>query len=265
MSRCDLHMHSSLSDGRFDPGEVASRAALGGLDIVALTDHDVPGALPPGDQIHAGRAITVIAAVEVSTALAGAEQHLLVYFGGEIPAQFRDFCRDQCIARADRWSTACAALALDLPPGDDAREGRRALTRYHLAQALVAAGRCATIQEAFARHIGDEQGVVPCVFPTMDVAIARARAAGGLPVWAHPTRAALERHAAALAVAGLAGIEGLRPGSNSADRQLCRKIARKHGLVVTGGSDWHGWSDQVRLGLFSVDHREIAPFFAALA
>ncbi len=264
--RCDLHMHSNFSDGRYAPDQVLAHAARGGLEVVALTDHDVVGAVPPGNHEVLGRTVRVIAAVEVSASLRGTEQHLLVYFPGVIPDGFRAFCQAQCRARVGRWTAAAEALGLAIPaPAPEALAGDRALTRFHLAQVLVAAGRCASVHEAFARLIGDEHGTVACTFPDMEAAIAVARQAGGIPVWAHPQRVPLDRHLGELVDAGLRGIEGLRPGQNAAERKFCRKQARKHDLLVTGGSDWHGWSDAVQLGLFVVDHREIEPFLTALA
>jgi predicted metal-dependent phosphoesterase TrpH len=152
----------------------------------------------------------------------------------------------------------------DLPPPDAAANaGERSLTRYHLAQALVERGHCGSIREAFQVHLGDAAGKVPCSFPSFEEAIARARACGGLTSWAHPNRDTVDRFAGRLAAAGLSAFEGLRPGLTSKERGYFRKVARRYGMVLTGGSDWHGWTDGP-LGLWALERRDLDPFFQAL-
>ncbi len=264
-ARCDLHMHSTRSDGRFAADDVLKQAAARGLDWIALTDHDLPTPFTPGPQQVGDRTISVLVGAEVSASIEGAEHHLLVYFPGQVPERFRAFCADQCRARATRWDDAVARLGMpELGPADeDARAGVRAVTRYHLAAAMVEAGRCGSVREAFQGWLGDGKGLVPCRFPTMEAVIAEARACGGVTSWAHPMRGAVEKHLARLVAAGLEGLEGYRPLLSSGDRQFYRKAARKHGLFLTGGSDWHGWSDG-ELGLWWVERRELDAFVAAL-
>ena len=87
----DLHMHSDRSDGRFSPEEVLERAVEGGLQVVALTDHDLIGAVDPGLHRIGTRDLHVLAGAEISGTHDGREFHLLVYFPGEPPAGFVDF------------------------------------------------------------------------------------------------------------------------------------------------------------------------------
>ena len=89
-SRLDLHIHSNHSDGRYPPEEVLRRASVGGIDVLPLTDHDQPPALKAGPQVVAGRTIRVLHGVEVSAMSGDEELHLLVYFPGEMPEEFRD-------------------------------------------------------------------------------------------------------------------------------------------------------------------------------
>ena len=89
------------------------------------------------------------------------------------------------------------------------------------------------------------------------------RGVGGFTSWAHPSRQDVERSLGRLVAAGLQGLEGFRPGLNSADRTFYRKAARRYGLVLTGGSDWHGWTDG-ELGRWSLEGQALDPFFAAL-
>lgn len=264
-SRLDLHMHSDRSDGRYAPEEVLARCARGGLDVVALTDHDLGTQVAPGLHRIDGRELQVVAGAEVSGMHDGREHHLLVYFPGEIPDGFRAFCRDQCRARAVRYERALANLGLAGPPADAvAREGDRALTRVHVAQRLVAEGRATSLRDAFARYVGDAHGTVPPLTLPLVEAIRVARSFGGLTSWAHPPAAAVERYLDELVAAGLQGLEALRPGVTSDDRRRSRTAAKRHGLFLTGGSDWHGWAEDGDLGLFRLEARDLAPFVDAL-
>lgn len=266
-SRFDLHLHSDRSDGRYAPDEVLARCARGGLDVIALTDHDLGSAVRPGLHRIEGRDLYVLGGAEVSGMHDGREHHLLVYFRGEVPEGFRAFCREQCRARASRYERALENLGLAglaAPADAEAREGTRALTRMHLARELVARGRAQNQRDAFARFVGDVHGTVPRLTLPLVEAIRVARSYGGLTSWAHPPVAAVERYVAELAAAGLQGLEGLRPRVTSDERRRYRIAAKQHDLFLTGGSDWHGWADDGDLGLFRLEAREIAPFVDAL-
>jgi 3',5'-nucleoside bisphosphate phosphatase len=261
-TRFDLHMHSIRSDGRYPPQEVLERCASGGLDVVALTDHDLAGDIAPGVHRVGDRELYVVAAAEVSGTHLGREQHLLVYFSGEVPEGFREFCREQCRLRAARYDEAVRRLDLPglAPPDEAAIRGDVALTRHHLARELVGSGHVKNLREAFQRYLGESHGLVPSItLPFVD-AIRIAREYGGVTSWAHPPVPLLEPFLPAFVDAGLQGIEALRPMVTSDERKRYRSMARRLNLMLTGGSDWHGWSDDASLGLFRVEAREIAPF-----
>lgn len=259
-------MHSDLSDGRFPAVDVLERCAAAGLHVVALTDHDLANAVDPGEWRFGSRTIRVISAAEISGTHDGREYHLCVYFPGDVPTGFRDFCAVRARERAVRYNSAAQSIGL---PGlncvdDEARDGRRALTRLHLAQALVQAGHVDSVGDAFARYAGDRHGHVPRVELTMVEAIRIARSFGGVTSWAHPPLKDVRKHLPTFVEAGLQGIEGFRPRLNARARALYKKCARTHGLFVTGGSDWHGWTDP-DLGLFHATDDELKGFIDALA
>ncbi len=263
--RFDLHLHSTLSDGEFSPEHVLEVCAAGGLDVVALTDHDLASRVPVGPQEVGGRTITVVRAAEVSGVHAGKEQHLLAYFPHEPPASFLRFCEERCQERAERYLSARARLGMDdlSDPDADALAGRRALTRHHLAHELVRTGRATSVSDAFRRYVGDATGMVPTVsLPFVD-AIRIAREAGAVTSWAHPAAHAVKAWLPTFVAAGLQGLETERPSTTGSDRRLLRKAAKAHGLFVTGGSDWHGFGAP-RPGLFAVQRPTLAPFLAAL-
>lgn len=247
--RLDLHLHTDRSDGRLPPEELLARLARGRLDIVALTDHDLPNPIPAGVHELEGHAVRVLAAVELSGAHEGREQHLLVYFPGEMPVDFRAFLVGRAQSRADRYDAAVDALGIDgLPRADAAaRAGERALTRHHLFRELWSRGHIRDAREGWALLAR----VVPLIDLPFVEAIRRARAAGALTSWAHPVLEEAQRHVATFVAAGLHGLEGARPALDRRTRNGLKTLAKKHGLVLTGGSDWHGWGGPDP-GLFAV-------------
>jgi predicted metal-dependent phosphoesterase TrpH len=262
----DLHLHTTRSDGTVEPEEVLRRCAEAGLDVVALTDHDLISELAPGPHRFGERAVHLLSAAEISATHDGRELHLLVYFPGEAPPAFRDFCREQTRQRAARYDEAVHNIGLEgLGTADVvARDGRRALTRLHLAQDLVRAGHVVDLREAFARYAGDRAGLVPPIALAYVDAIAMARDLGGVTSWAHPSVDDAEAYAAGLARAGLHAMETLRPRLTARDRKRLKKDAKRLHLAQTGGSDWHGLYGQP-LGLFQVTRYELTEFLELLA
>src|SRR5690606_6371890 len=140
---------------------------------------------------------------------------------------------------------------------------RRALTRLHLAHRLVERGMAVSSSDAFSRYLSERHGHVPRLsFPMVD-AIRLARSHGGITSWAHPSVPDVERYLGTFVAAGLQGIAGLRPCLDSRDRNYFRRTARRHGLFLTGGSDWHGWSD-ASPGLFRLQATELRDFLDTL-
>lgn len=263
-TRFDLHMHSDRSDGRFPIDEVLARCSRSGLDVIALTDHDIVGPLETGDHPIEGRTVRVIAAAEVTGHHDGQELHLLVYFPGPVPAGFQAFCRAQVSERARRYEALRAKLPFeDLPEApSEAHEGELALTRLHLARSLVAKGAAKDVQQAFSKYLGKD---VPDLGAPFEEAIRIALSFGGVPVWAHPTRAQAQKWLTPLAKAGLRGVEALRAHQDNKERWALRRMAKDQGCFITGGSDWHGWGDANLLGLFSVQKVDLDGFLAAMA
>ena len=259
--RLDLHLHSTASDGRYPPGEVLKTCAERGLFTVALTDHDVPPSLPAGPHTFGNRTIRLLHAAEVSALHDGLELHFLAFFRGEMPIRFVDFLRGRARARAQRYDLA--AKVLGLPPADaEAHEGRRALTRLHLARALVEAGQVGSVQSAFHGPLSRSRGLVPGIDLPVEEALQTMHACGAISVWAHPRLDHARQYLPYFAELGLQGVEAYRPSASLTQRAALARMALEHGMVVTGGSDWHGWGG--RLGSFRVRASEVAPFLHRL-
>jgi len=249
--RIDLHTHSSVSDGTDAPADLVRAAARAGLDVVALADHDTTAGW--AEATDAGRrwGVEVVPAVEVSTTWRGADAHLLALWPSADDEDFQAMLRRTREGRLRRIPRILAGLAAHgvLLTEDDVRRAAGSASsvgRPHVADALVAAGVVSSRQEAFDRWLGEGRpGYLAKPAPDLRTAIAAVRAAGGVCVLAHPwgrgSRDVLGRDdLAALAEAGLVGLEVDHVDHDEADRAALRAIAEELGLVVTGSSDYHG-------------------------
>ena len=258
--RLDLHVHSDRSDGRYPPAEVLRRAAAAGIDVLALSDHDLDPVLSAGDHHVEGRTVRVIAAAEVSGHHGGKEFHLLWFFRGAPPREASAFLRTRAQARAHRYDEAMLRLGVADRADAEAHAGSRSLTRYHLADALVRCGRVKSPHDAW-HLLGSD--TVPLIDLSFCDAIRAARRFGALTSWAHPSTADANRHVVEFVAAGLQGIEAARPSLDKSTRKGLRALAKKHGLFITGGSDWHGWWHG-DLGDFRFDDEHAAAFVTRL-
>ncbi|MBI3007130.1 MAG: PHP domain-containing protein [candidate division NC10 bacterium] len=218
----DLHLHSHYSDGSFPPAEVVRRAAAAGLAAIALTDHDTVEGLPEFLAAAAGAGLHAIPGVELSVDEGDREIHLLGYLiRWEDPALLAALAR----FAAERRVRAAAILSR---------------LRPHVAAALVEAGKVGSVQEAFDRYLGrGKPAYVPRTGFTAAEAIALVWAAGGIPVLAHPVRSGVLDEVPRLAREGLRGLEAYHPAQGLADTLAVCRSAEAHGLLLTGGSDWH--------------------------
>lgn len=247
----DLHTHSSFSDGTDRPDTLVRNAAAAGLDVVALTDHDTFDGWTAAMSTARSAGVTVVGGVEMSTTLNGAGVHVLGYLPD--PA-YRPLADELARIRADRSgrirsiTERLQALGAHITVDDVLSQASDAssLGRPHVADALVAKGYAGDRAEAFNRWLAEGgPAFVRKYAPTTAAAIALIRAAGGVPVLAHPwgrsSRRVLSVETIAdLAAAGLAGLEVDHDDHDSVSRMRLRELAVDLDLVVTGSSDHHG-------------------------
>lgn len=264
-ARVDLHLHSRRSDGALDADALLRACAAAGLDVLALTDHDLPPCWAAGAQVVQGREVRVVHGAEVSVAHAGRELHILIYTPGEMPPRLRRFLEGRARARAARYAEACARTGLPglAPPDDEACAGARALTRHHVARAIFEAGHAPSPSAAFRQWLSGPTSVLPPITLPLEALVAEARAAGALTAWAHPPMAEAAALLPGIADAGVDAVEAVRPGIGGHGRAALGRLALKHRMVVVGGSDWHGHSGP-GVGHFAAPWREVAPFFERL-
>lgn len=267
--RIDLHLHSTASDGGLPPGELVRAAARAGLDVIALADHDTTAGVAEALRAADGL-VHVIPALEISTTDQGSEIHILGYFVDPEHAALQEHARTAAARRRDRIHAMLQrldALGIHISFDDvlaEASGSTGILGRPHIARALVRHGYAPTLDHAFEQYLGDGRPA----FEPMDLiapshAIELIHLAGGLAVWAHPPLDGVEAEARRLGALGLDGLECFRPRVAPDDARRLRELARGLGLLVTGGSDWHGaWSGV--LGAFHVTPEDV-PDIAARA
>jgi predicted metal-dependent phosphoesterase TrpH len=264
----DLHVHSTCSDGALAPAAVVAAARRAGLGMLALADHDTAAGVGPARTAAAAEAgCGIIAAIEITSRLDGKELHLLGYGFRSDDAGIAELTGRAAVARRERMAAMIerlGALGVAITAADVRTEPECvSIGRLHLARALVRMGTASSISDAFARFIGDgAPGYVPSRGVEVADAIAVVAAAGGCAVWAHP---ALDdaRHFARLKERGLGGVEALRPSLDPHGSVELEQAARAAGLVVTGGSDWHG-ATRPALGSWFVTEHHVGAFLERL-
>jgi predicted metal-dependent phosphoesterase TrpH len=252
--RIDLHTHSSVSDGTQTPAELLATARDAGLDVVALTDHDTTdGWAEAARSRPAG--LTVVPGMELSCRWLLAEGnpislHLLAYlFDPEHPALAaeRTRLRQERLFRGERIVSRLVAAGYPVEwSAIVTASGGGVVGRPHVARALVDAGVVASVDEAFADllHPRSPFYVAKTDTDVLD-GIRLVRAAGGVPVFAHGLatkrgRVVGDAAIAAMAEAGLLGLEVDHPDHSEGERAHLRGLAGELGLLVTGSSDYHG-------------------------
>lgn len=245
MDYADLHLHSHYSDGEWPPEKLVRSAAHAGLGAIALTDHDdargVAEAVDAGERLG----VEVLAGVELSTWWEGTDLHLLGYGFDTTEARLAALLGRARSGRRDRAERITERLTeLGVPVRMERVHeiaGDGAIGRPHLARALVEAGHVPNVRTAFDLYLGD--GKPACVDKVrLDPgdAVQALHDAGGVAIVAHP-----------VVIGGVPELEQLRPfgidgvevrhrlhGRNA--EQAFDTFATTHGLLRTGGSDFHG-------------------------
>lgn len=255
MNQVDLHTHTTASDGQFTPTQLVHRAARLALKVIAITDHDTTAGV--AQALAAGQAlgVEVIPGVEINTDVPRAEVHVLGYFINPAHDELNQQLARIRVGRIGRARKMAEVLAEMGAPVRFERileiAGEGSVGRPHVAQALVEAGYARGYQDAFERYIGrNSPAYVEREKFTPAEACALIRCAGGIPVLAHPV--SYDKHGAIktaldpdqmlpdLIAAGLGGLEVYYPRYDAITVEWLLGTARRYGLLVTGGTDFHG-------------------------
>lgn len=249
--RCDLHMHSTVSDGSLSVRELVRAVHAADVGVFALTDHDSVDGIAEAQDEAKRLGLTLIPGVELSTRLDNLELHILGYGFDPEHAGFASLLAQQKAARQGRIPAIVErlnALGVRIEVDDVLRvAGTSNPGRPHVAKALVMRGVVASVDEAFKRFLGDGgPAQVRKSVPSPHEAIRWLHEAGGKAVWAHPLARPIHRPGGLelllreLKAAGLDGVEEVHPSQDLSQRRRIRKVARELDLKLTGGSDFHG-------------------------
>lgn len=251
----DLHVHSNHSDGTLSPEELVALAIKSNVSAFALTDHDTVSGIANAKTAaqkasEAESPVTVIPGTEISAAYKKKDIHILGLFINEQDPVLQRALDEAVTARdlrnekmAERFRSLGIPLTLD-----DLRYENpdTVITRAHFAKYLIEHNYVKTSQEAFQRYLGyDAPCFVPREYMPPERAISLILNAGGIPVLAHPLLyklppAELEALLKRLTEAGLTGLEVYYSSNTGFDEQICYSLANRFGLLMTGGTDFHG-------------------------
>ena len=246
----DLHVHSNCSDGTFTPEELVAHALKKQLRAFALTDHDTIEGISRAEAAAEGTSLTVIPGIELSTEYQGKDIHILGLGIDPENKVFLDYLRRFQEARDLRNEKMIRRLqeyGVDITSEKMVEQFPDCIwTRSHFALYLQTHGYVKEMWDAFPKYIGND---APCYVPREGItprqAVQLVLEGKGHPVLAHPilyrlSPSRLESLVAGLTSAGLQGIEAIYSQNRNTDESAMKQLAKRHGLAVTGGSDFHG-------------------------
>jgi 3',5'-nucleoside bisphosphate phosphatase len=253
----DLHLHTTASDGALSPAELVACAQGAGLTTIAVTDHDTMGAVPELAVLTREAGLGFVPGIEVTTLWRGRDIHLLAYFLDWRSPRVAELLSSQCQARAvrarrigERLRTLGAPLDID---GLISTADLRAIGRPAIARALVEAGHVPSVQAAFDSFLAEGASAwVTHVAEAPREIIRFIDEEGGIASFAHPGVTRQDDLLDELAISGLHAVEVYHPEHSADDTARYLTFARKRGLLVTGGSDYHGETGRRTDGFGSV-------------
>jgi predicted metal-dependent phosphoesterase TrpH len=270
----DLHLHTTASDGALEPAALVACAARAGLTVIAVTDHDTVSGIAEARQAAGEHGIRLVNGVEITAIEDGRDVHMLAYFIDADDSALTRFLECQRQDRVRRLreiaarleSLGCEIDAESLLSAVTVTSGR-SIGRPQIADALVARGHARDRGDAFDRLLGtDRPAYVARCGPAPEEVIATAAGAGGLVSLAHPGLTQMDDIIPRLAAAGLTALEARHSDHDAETEHRYRALAARYGLVVTGGSDFHGPSAHrtSTLGIVTLPEEDFATLEARL-
>lgn len=248
----DLHVHSNKSDGTFTPSELVTMAIEKNLTALALTDHDTTDGLEELANAAAGKPLAVVPGIELSTEYEGKDIHIVGLFIDPTQSDFRAHLKAFVESRDDRNRKMCANLQeAGIPISYEALQEANpgsVITRAHYGTWLLEHGVVSSVADAFSKYLGDHTPYfVPREKVTPQQAVSLTQKAGGLAILAHPILYRMSRERLDILVhrlkeVGLTGIEAIYATYNSREENQIRQLASKYDLLLSGGSDFHGFA-----------------------
>lgn len=246
----DLHIHTTASDGSYEPQEVIRLALDAGLRAIAVTDHDTVAGVEKINFTLVPPELTVIPGIEISTEYEGTELHILGYCMDLRHHELHRTLQVLSAARYDRIRRMVEklqekGLAITMQDVQAFAQNIASIGRPHIAFALIKNGLAADFREAFDKYLlKGRPGYVPRYRLATEEAVALLIKAGGIAVLAHPCDDFKPDFLPPLLKAGLGGIEVFYPEHDEPTRRYYFDLARQYDLLITGGSDFHGQGEE---------------------
>ena len=242
----DLHIHTHYSDSTYSPQEVVKEATQNGLCCISITDHDAIDGIKPTQSAAQEFSLEVISGIELSCECEGKDVHMLGYCVNVENLFFKGELTKMQTVRVNRIREMVEKLKKQGINNIEANEvlsltRSNSVGRMHLAMILKQKKWVSTISEAFQKYIGESSlAYVPKLKQTPYEAILLIQKAGGVAVLAHPQITNRDELIPGLAEAGLKGLEVYYSTHSQTTIKRYQDIAKKHKLIMTGGSDSHG-------------------------
>lgn len=247
MKPTDLHVHTNFSDGTFTPEEVVRLADSKGLSCIAICDHDCVDGITPCMEYAKPLSMEIIPGVELTVIHKAKEIHILGYFIAWKEKWFTDLMKRvqrERVARIDKMIEKLKSFNIEVEKKTvmDLAGNKGSVGRLHMARALAETGAISSVQEAFDKYIGDDK---PCYVEDIGFGAKEAvdiiKKAKGVPVLAHPKTIRDDSMVEEFVRYGIRGMEIFHSDHRSSDSKKYEEIAKRHGLLMTGGSDCHGF------------------------
>jgi predicted metal-dependent phosphoesterase TrpH len=244
----DLHLHTTASDGRLSPAQLVARVGAAGITTMSVTDHDTVAGLAEVGTEALAIGIRLVPGIEITSVADGRDVHMLGYLFDPDHVGLLTFLEGQRALRVSRVREIGARLAgLGMPIDVEtlvttaATRPGTSVGRPQIARAMVAAGHVTSVQDAFERWLAAGlPGFVPRTGPSPAAVVDVIHAAGGVASMAHPGVTKRDDLIRPLADHGLDAIEVYHSDHQPEDVQEYRSLAQRLGLLVSGGSDFHG-------------------------
>nr|WP_302661317.1 PHP domain-containing protein [uncultured Clostridium sp.] len=273
MTICDLHTHSTASDGTSSPAEVVKRAKAANVKYLALTDHDTVSGIEEALDAAKGLEITFIPGIELSTYFNKESVHVLGFFKGHgyTDTELIDFLNSIKRKRIERAEKIVENLAkfhdIHITLESIMKNGKDTIARPHIAKAIIDAGYNYDKEYIFEHFIGND---CPAYIPSVQIdtkeGVKLLKKHGAVVVLAHPVLLKKSSFQDVLAL-GFDGLEGIYPMNSEEDTEKFLSYAKEHNLITSCGSDSHGGEDDLKhgsLGSMEMDEEWLTKFLTKL-
>ena len=267
----DLHIHTSFSDGKLSPEEVIDKAKKVGLNYISITDHDTVEGITHlyENGLYPCKGLNIIPGIEMSAFDLEHEIHIIGY---NIDIYRRDLIEKLNDVSEARWTRFAEIMDKLHELGYNITEAEvlnvagasKAISRSHIGRALVKKGLFTSVREAFDTLLDrNRPAYVPHYRLDVDEILSLIKDAGGQSVLAHPKLVKDDKTVLNLIERGLDGLEVFYPEHNAQDTAHYLEMAREHGLLISGGSDFHGFTARhaIDLGEFTIEDHLAEKFF----